>query len=217
MDLHVFFHGERGVRNTLFKPRISKPQVNGCERIIKAFTEYWPNGTVEQLAYILATSYHETGRRMQPVREAFGGTDEQTIARLDRAWGAGELPGVSEPYWREGYFGRGDVQLTHKANYEGELCRAVKSRFGVDIAADPSLVLRPDISAYILIEGMRRGDTGIADFTSHALEDHVNAAAVDYVEARRVVNPGDKSSFGVVAGYARAFENALRDAGWRGR
>lgn len=217
MDLHVFFHGERGVRNTLFKPRITKPQVDGCERIIKAFTEYWPNGTLQQLAYILATSYHETGRRMQPVREAFGGSDEQTIARLDRAWEAGELPGVSKPYWREGYFGRGDVQLTHKANYEGKLCGAVKSRFGVDIAADPALVLRPDISAYILIEGMRRGDTGVADFTSQALEDHVNATAVDYVGARRVVNPGDKPSFGVVAGYAQAFENALKDAGWGGR
>lgn len=214
-DPHTFFHGPHGIRNALFQPKISASAVAGCERIVSAFGRFAPDGTVEQLAYVLATAYHETGRRMQPVREAYGRNDQETKQRLQRAFDAGKLVHVKTPYWDDGWYGRGLVQLTHQRNYAGPLRDHVKDRFGLDILDEPDLLITNfEISAYILIEGMIRGDTGVADFTSDALEDHVNHDQVDYEKARRVVNPGDLSSYRPIAAYAAAFEAALRSAGW---
>jgi hypothetical protein len=214
-DPHLFFHGENGVRNSLFQPKISASEVSGCERIIDDFGSWVPEGTVEQLAYILATAYHETGRRMQPVREAYGRNDADTRARLQSAFDAGRLPWVKTPYWADGWYGRGLVQLTHRSNYAGALRDAVRDKFGADILHDPDLLInRFDISSYVLIEGMVRGDTGVADFTSDALEDHVNSEKVDYENARKVVNPGDIPTYKTIAAQAEAFELALRSANW---
>lgn len=215
MDKHVFFHGTYGVSRSLFYKTVTSKQVSGCERIIDAFDKYMPDGTLHQLAYILATSYHETLRKMQPVRETLATKHETVIRRLDRAWEKGLLTWVSKPYWREGYYGRGDVQLTHKYNYEGNLRDAVLNRFDVDIAADPELVLRPDISAYILIEGMMRGDTGVSDFTSQPLEKYINKNHIDYHNARKTVNPADKPSYSLVADYATKFQIALSESGYK--
>ena len=83
----------------------------------------------------------------------------------------------------------------------------------------PNRMLTVSLAVSILvltlqIEGMMRGDTGVADFTSAALEDHVSAGVTDYEQARRVVNPGDKPTYPTIAAYARAFEAALDGACW---
>ena len=215
MDRHTFFHGEHGIVSSLFNRRITPKQVSGCERIIDAFDKFQPDGLLEQLAYILATSYHETQRRMQPVRETLATKHEEAIRRLDRAWEKGQLTWVSKPYWRDGYYGRGDVQLTHQYNYEGKLRDAVLDNFGQDIAEDPDLALHPEISAYIMIEGMMVGDTGISDFTSRELERYINHNQTDYHNARRTVNPGDRPTYSLVAVYAQKFEEALRESGYK--
>jgi hypothetical protein len=214
MTIHLFFHGAQGVAKPLFAGKIKADQVAGCERIIKAFDLYRPGGTLEQLAYILATAYHETGRRMQPVREAFGTSTADTIARLDSAWEKGQLTWVKEPYWRDGYFGRGHVQLTHKANYIGALAKAVYERFDVRLISEPDLALDPQISAFILVEGMCRGVTLKGDFTAYALEDFVNETKVDYKNARKTVNPGDMPTYLTIQTYAQFFEAALRNANY---
>lgn len=215
MNLHLFFHGEHGVVRSLFNKRISRQQVRGCELIIDAFEHYQPDGTLPQLAYILATAYHETAYRMWPVRETLASSDQQAINRLESAWRRGRLEWVKTPYWREGYFGRGFVQLTHRANYEGPLREAVLDVFpDKDIAVHPEYVLDPEVSAYILIEGMMRGDTGLGDFTSSCLEDYVRPGKKDYYTARRVVNPGDRPSYNKIASEAELFEAALTWADW---
>lgn len=215
MDYKEFFHGEAGVYRTLFRGSMTRSQVAGCERIIHAFCRWEPNGTMHQLAYILATSYHETARRMQPVRETLARTDEEAIRKLDRAWARGQLRWVSKPYWRDGWFGRGDVQLTHERNYKGKIHDVVKKQFGADIHKDPSKVLDPEISAYILIEGMMLGDTGVSDFTSFPLEQFVSKKNIDYELARRSVNPGDLPTYRLLAAYAIQFEVALMRAGYK--
>ena len=55
---------------------------------------------IRHRAYMLATAHHETGATMQPVREAFGKTDQESIDRLERAWARGKMRWVSKPYWR---------------------------------------------------------------------------------------------------------------------
>lgn len=223
-DVHAFFHGANGVRRSLFPRGLLPAQVSGCERILSACVDMNERQT-GRAAYFLATSFHETAQAMQPVKETQVGaqavpSDREVVRRLDRAFAAGQLKWVRAPYWRPDadgkcWFGRGDVQLTHKVNYD-KLAPFVRARFGVDIVADPGAVLRPDVSAFVMIEGMTRGDTGVSDFTSSALSEFIAPGRCDYEAARRTVNPGDRSSYALVAGYARAFAQALSGAGWPG-
>lgn len=211
MDISAFF---ARVRVSLFSGALTQGQVEGLERLLAEAARI---GLTDagQLAYILATSYHETGRRMQPVREAYAGSDAAAVAMLESAWTRGKLPWVKAPYWLpdadgKAWFGRGDVQLTHRTNYErmGDL-------IGVDLVGDPSLALDPAISARILFEGMLKGASGRGDFTSYVLDAFVLGNKLDFTGARRVVNGTDRAAD--IAGYAERFLAALRAAGWTGR
>lgn len=155
-----------------------------------------------QCAYVLGTSAWETGATMEPVREAHGETDEQSIARLERAWAAGKLPWVSKPYWRDGFFGRGFVQLTHEFNYA-----KAGRELGVDLVKDPSKALQPELSALITVRGMRDGW-----FTGKRLVDYITISASNYRGARRIVNGTDKAT--VIDELAREYESALIAEGY---
>ena len=219
IDWAKFFNGENGVRRSLFNGRLTQAQVDGCQRIAYWALDRFGFG-FEETAYFMATSYHETARRMKPVRETLARTDRGAAQALERAWRKGQLKWVRTPYWRADedgrhWFGRGEVQLTHKANYAGELRQAVLEEFGekYDILRNPGLLITcPDVSTFVLIEGMTRSNTGVSDFTSYALEDFINPDKCDFVGARRTVNPGDKPSYEKIAGEARAFLNAIRGA-----
>jgi len=155
-----------------------------------------------QTAYVLATALWETAHTMEPVREALADSDESSIARLERAWKSGKLPWVSKPYWRDGFFGRGYVQLTHETNY----VRA-GNELGVDLAGNPSRALEADIAAEILVRGMRDGW-----FTGKRLGDYVTLKASNYRGARRIVNGTDKAA--AIAALAEEYEDALLASGY---
>jgi peptidoglycan hydrolase-like protein with peptidoglycan-binding domain len=199
------------VNKPLFKGRITASHRSGIDRIVRAWEQYG-YGLDTALAVVLATSYWETAHRMQPVRETLATTDAGAIRALDKAFNAGKMTYVKTPYWRTGFFGRGDVQLTHEANYSGPMRDAVLSKFGVDIHAHPEKALDPDISAFIMIEGMTKGVTLKGDFTVSSLEQFVNEQGTDYVQSRKVVNPGDKKSFAEIAAIAGEFEAGIRAA-----
>lgn len=155
-----------------------------------------------QAAYVLGTSYHETAHTMEPVRETLAQTDNSAIARLDRAWQRGLLPWVKSAYWRDGFFGRGYVQLTHRFNYE----RAGRE-LGVDMVSDPSVALDAQISAEVTVRGMLEGW-----FTGKKLSDYITLQASDYVGARRIVNGTDRAR--AIAEHAREYEAALLAEGY---
>src|SRR6056297_2601197 len=115
-----------------------------------------------QKAYVLATAYWETARTMKPVREAYW---------LSEQWRRDNLR-----YYP--WYGRGYVQLTWERNYE-----LAETHLQRDLTSYPDVVMRPKISAEILVRGMMGGW-----FTGHALGDYVNEYHADYVSARRVVN-----------------------------
>ena len=210
IDWRLFYRGPLGVRTTLFNGRMTQQQVDGINRVSAiAFDEFGLG--VAHTSYILATSYHETGKRMHPVREGYGTSDADTIRRLDAAYKAGKLPWVRKPYWRSGYFGRGEVQLTWLTNYK-KMQRVVAKYFpDVNIVENPNVLLdRPEVSSLILVYGMVHGL-----FTGHKLADFGDGnPRFDFATARDIVNPNEFTSDELIAGYAikfmQAFERAIR-------
>jgi hypothetical protein len=155
-----------------------------------------------QAAYVLATALHETAHTMKPVRETLAKTDAKAKEILTKAWKAGKLPWVKKDYWSDGWFGRGYVQLTHKANYE----RAGK-KLGVDLVKHPSLAMEPKIAAEVLVLGSKEGW-----FTGRRLLDFMTLTRSDYVGARKIINGTDKAD--LIAGYAKQYDVLLKAAGY---
>lgn len=186
------------VRESVFGGTMSQPQVDGINTIAEAWKRYG-DGDNRKLAYLLGTTFHETARTMQPVRETLAKTDAKAKELLTKAWKSGRLK-VSKDYWSGGYFGRGYVQLTHKENYE----RAGKE-LGVDLVGNPSLAMDPAIAAAVLIKGCMEGW-----FTTRKLSTYINQGGADYINARRVVNGTDRAE--LIATYATSFYRALAAA-----
>ncbi|UNK39402.1 hypothetical protein MNR02_06755 [Shinella sp. H4-D48] len=205
MNRSAFFASARQRASGVFGTSISLSQVEGTEAILD---EGERRGILlEQLAYVLATAYHESAHTMQAVRETLAKTDAGAIAALEKAWKAGKLTWVKTPYWRrdaegKSWFGRGLVQITHKENYQ-----RLGLLIGVDLVKDPSKALELSTAVNILFVGMELGS-----FTNKSLSDYISDGRADYEGARRIVNGTDKAA--LIAGYAKAFERALVAAGY---
>jgi hypothetical protein len=204
-DREIFFDH---VRREPFGGRLSAAQVAGTEALLDWWDANKPGGDVRQLAYVLATAFHETGARMVPVREGFAADDAQArerVASLARRRGADSAVARyarPDPETGEVYYGRGHVQLTWAENY-----RQMGALLGLPLYEDPDLALDPAVSARILFEGMFRGASGRGDFTGKSLEDYFTPYGSDPVAARAIVNGSDKAH--LIAGYHAAFLEAL--------
>jgi hypothetical protein len=128
-------------------------QVHGIDTIL----DEWESRKLTDLrwlAYIFATTYHETNRTMEPVREAYW---------LSEDWRKKNLR-----YYP--YYGRGYVQLTWEENYE---------KYG--IASQPDRALEPPLAAFIMFDGMIKGTfTGkkLSDFFHGTTTDWVGARKI---------------------------------------
>jgi predicted chitinase len=174
------------IRPTLFHGTLSQSQVDGLEHLLDYAEHRLPRLDLRQVAYILATAYHETARTMQPIAEYGCGT--------------GYPYGVPDPETGECYYGRGYVQLTWKNNYAYQ-----QAKLGRPLVQRPDCALEPACAAAILYEGMCDGD-----FTGVSVDDYIDDAQCDYVQARRVVNGLDCAE--KIAGYAAVFQEALLQA-----
>ena len=204
MDMTTFF---AYARRAPFGGRLSQGQIDGMNALFRCWASHKITGSDNNrlLAYILASVFHETGGRMLPVRETLASTDAGAIAALEKAWKAGRLLQVKTPYWRKdkdgkSWFGRGDIQLTHKRNYE-----KLGKRINVDLVGNPALALDLDISAEIAIVGMLEGL-----FSGRKLTEFFNFKADNPIGARAVVNGTDKAK--LIAGYYKSFLDALEAA-----
>lgn len=178
------------VRHTLFGGRLTQDQVRGMEAKIKAFEE--ASFPLSWASYALATSYHETATRMFPVREGLRATE---------TWRKRNLR-----YYP--YYGRGDVQLTWKENYE----RADRELgLGGALLRDLDLALDPDVSAKVMVQGMKEGWFSKGNsLPVHLPEDEGTLA--QFRRARKIINLLDKAD--LIAGYALKFQTALKGAGY---
>ncbi|MGN7962194.1 glycoside hydrolase family 19 protein [Brucella sp. 22210] len=155
-----------------------------------------------QLAYLLATAYHETAATLKPVRETLASTDAKAREILTKSWKAGKLPWVKSDYWSSGFFGRGYVQLTHKENYQ-----KAGAKLGIDLVGNPSKALESSVAAEIIALGMKEGW-----FTGKKLSDYVTLQKSDFVGARKIVNGTDKAD--LIAGYAKQYDALLKAEGY---
>ncbi|MBX9455535.1 MAG: hypothetical protein KL863_05610 [Rhizobium sp.] len=199
IDRKAFF---AAVKANLFGGRLNKTQVDGTEAILDAWDSRRAEGDTRQLAYMLATTFHETAATMQPVRETLAASDAAAAARLESAWARGRLLAVKTPYWRADaqgrhWLGRGLVQLTHRANYE-----RMSRETGIDLVADPGRAMEMDVAVAILFAGMEKGL-----FTGKRLADYFAAGLADWVNARRIINGLDRAAD--VAAQGRLFHQAL--------
>jgi hypothetical protein len=135
-----------------FGGRLQRPQVAGIEGILDAATAAAVTDP-HHAAHVLAHVRKETGDHMSPIKETVmphhkdkNPTDAEVIRRLDAAWAKGQLPWVKTPYWRDGAFGRGPVQITHWRMYE-----IVGKAIGEDLRGNPDLALDPQVGAKIAV------------------------------------------------------------------
>ena len=199
MSLETFFDE---VRNFFPKKRLTKTHVENIKVIIDTWQREYPDKPDNCLAYLLATAFHETAHRMEPIKE-YGGN-----RRANRLYGVeGSKPSRARKMGNtmrgDGarYMGRGYVQLTWKSNY-----KKLGEHVGLDLVKKPNLALEPEIAAQALVYGCMSGM-----FTGKDLGDYCNDNETDFVNARRVVNGTDKAK--LIAGYASNFLEAIEAAG----
>jgi predicted chitinase len=142
---------------------ITPKQQQGVDAILKEWEEQGGKDP-RQLSYILATVYHETGRRMQPVKE-FGG----------------EAYLKSKPYYP--YYGRDFCQTTWLRNYQ-----KVKDFTGVDVVTNPDLIGEINMAAKVAVHFMIHGL-----YTGKKLSDYFNITTEDFLHARKIINGMDKA------------------------
>ncbi|HET7233637.1 MAG TPA: SH3 domain-containing protein [Longimicrobium sp.] len=146
---------------------------------------------IRWLAYMLATVKHECANTWRPIEEYGKGKGHKY----------GDPVTVTDPEGRSYtnvYYGRGYVQLTWKDNYQ-TMGAALKNR----LLYEPALALQADVAYGIMSLGMRKGS-----FTGKKLDNYINAAGCDYVNARKIINGLDQAE--KIAGYATKLEAALR-------
>lgn len=166
--------------------RLQQPLVNDLNFLLsKLETGLFKLPT--QMAYILATAWHETAGTMRPVIEGYWIKTNrvQKLYNYYKQNNPGALRSIF-PYGTSGltYEGRGYVQLTHKWNY---------AKFG--LIDNPDDAMQPETAFMIMEKGMAN-----SLFTGKSLQDYVNETQTNFTSARKVINGMDRAS--LIAGYA---------------
>ena len=167
--------------------KLNQLQVAGFNAILENVPA---NMLPAQLAYCLATAWHETAATMQPIEEIGKGRNRTYGHRV-------KLSG--KPYFDTAniFYGRGFVQLTWYENYE----KAGK-KLSQDFIKNPAGVMELNNAVKIMFLGMQEGW-----FTGRKLSQYINDQLTDFVNARRIINSLDRAAD--IAGYAEKFLKAL--------
>jgi len=184
--------------------RMTQSQVSGLEAIVNRGASIMPRS---HLAYILATAFHETGQKCQPVREGFAKSNSGAIRAVTGLYNKGIIrTNYAIPHSNgHSYYGRGLVQITWRENY-GKMGRAL----GVDLTNDPDLALDPDIAIACLFVGMQNGMFVRGKSLAMIPSDKPNHLA--WRRARGMINNDVTKNGARIAMYAMTFWLALEDA-----
>lgn len=183
---------------TLFGGSLKQSQVDGLDGIL----DEWENSHAKKddrwLAYMLATTHHETDRTFRPIEE-YGSVAYKT--KLYDVTGnnptRAKKYGNTTPGDGPKYCGRGFVQLTWKNNY-----KLMSGVVGVDLVKSPQRAMELPIATKILFYGMMNGS-----FTGKKLSQYFSPQVEDWVNPRRIINGLDKAN--LIADYGRAYYSCI--------
>lgn len=183
------------VRLGLFGGVLSGKQVEGMNAILDYWESKYRQSDDRWAAYLLATTFHETDKKMQPIREY--GSAAYFNRRYSPPGAVARSLGNTQPNDGAHFCGRGFVQLTGRRNYTNW-----GNQLGIDLVGNPDLCLDAAHSTRILVEGAIKGS-----FTGKKLGDYFNETRADWRNARRVINGLDKAD--LIAGHAKQFYAAI--------
>jgi hypothetical protein len=189
IDRKVYFDS---VRKSLFGGGMEQQQVDGQNAILAQWETEFPAGDLRHLAYMLATTFHETARTMWPIEE-YGK-------------GAGKTYGKRDPETGETYYGRGFVQLTWRENYHNATVELGLTDVR-DLEYHPDQALDLIIASQIMFRGMSEGW-----FTNKKLSTYFSETRDDPVGARAIINNDVSKNGSRIAGYHQKFLDALEAA-----
>jgi putative chitinase len=176
------------VRGSLFAGSLNQSQVDG----LNALLDYAESNLVDDrhLAYVLATTFHETAQTMQPIAE----------------YGKGKGKSYGNPAGPYGqcYYGRGYVQLTWYDNY---VKQDKKLGLNDELVKNADLALDPTIAMQVLFQGMNDGDFTGVGLPKYITCKNVETDTTDFYNARKIVNGLDCAQ--QIQGYAQKFANAI--------
>lgn len=208
-------------------PELVPAEVAGCKRILTACAD--ERLPASWAAYVLATIWHETGGKLEPVVENLYYTTPERIravwpsrfptiesarpfigspkALANKVYGGRTDLGNTQPNDGWDFRGRGLPQVTGRANY-----RRVDDKLGLEgtLVANPDKMLEWGVCLPATIIGMREGW-----FTGKSLNDRIGpppAPERQFVKARAIINPDENGP--LVASYATTFQDGLIAAGW---
>lgn len=163
---------------------LNQNQVDALNQFIDLTNQNIKEFSVNQWAYMYATTHHETNATFEPVKEAYWIKNAEVWRKKNLRY----YP----------YYGRGFVQLTWLDNY-----KKYAELFDVDIVNNPDLVMDFKLSFNIMVHGMKNGT-----YTGKKVGDYIGNLKADYVGARRVINGTDKAQ--MIADHANKFERILK-------
>lgn len=218
-DRKKFFAALRSRASGVFGTSLSQPQVQGVDAILdEGLRRRTP---LVHMAYVLATAYHETGGKIQPVRENLN----YSVSGLLKTFGRHRISAAdARKYGRSGArkadqmgianiiyggeWGRnnlGNIKPGDGWRFRGGGLPQTTGRRNFTILGlvdKPDLVTDLKTSVRMMFDAMEQGV-----FTGKRLDDYT-----DYLSMRRIINGTDKAE--KIAGEAEAFERALRVAHW---
>lgn len=202
MDRSQFYAVVRGAMGSL-----TQPNVVGFELFLNEGERR--QEPLNRLAYVLATVWWETGKTMQPVREAYWvGHGNEAVAENWRRTHLRYYP----------FYGRSYPQFTWEGNYR-KASDAWNAKYrgagpAVDFVANPDAIMNPAYGVPLTFDAMENGW-----FTGRDLADYIDTVdendAADFQEfaaARRIVNGTDRA--GDIAQIALTMERGLKAAGY---
>lgn len=195
MDRKVFFDT---IRYSPFH-NLNQAQVNGLTFLLDTWEAGWQAKTpLTQFAYILGTTWWESGQTMQPIHEH--GKSAYFTKMYDPL---GQRPSVArrlgntQPGDGVKFAGMGYVQSTGRGNARKATKRLRELKLipdTVDFEQTPELLMKPEYAVLVLFIGFSEG-WWTGDTVDREIDPQIDGDEhADFLRARRIVNGTDRAA-----------------------